>query len=106
MAKNRPIHEIRVGKIKALVWANETVNGVRHNVTVARLYKDGHQWRSSDSFGQEDLPTVCKVLDLTHTWIFQATADDPPVEAGAAAPKAPAERGSAVPAGPARQHAT
>ena len=40
-ANRKPIHEIRMGRIKAAIWQNETDNGIRYNVTVGRLYKDG-----------------------------------------------------------------
>jgi hypothetical protein len=60
-----------LGHIKAAVWKNETENGVRHNVTISRLYKDGDRWKDSTSFDREDLPLVAKVADMAHTWIFQ-----------------------------------
>ncbi|HRA90453.1 MAG TPA: hypothetical protein PK992_20345 [Planctomycetaceae bacterium] len=76
MAKgNKPAHEIRLGRIKAAIWENETQNGTRHNVKVTRLYKDGNTWKDSDSFGRDDLLVVAKVLDLAHSWIFQQNAD-------------------------------
>jgi hypothetical protein len=74
MAKdaNKPVHEIRLGRIKAAIWENETQSGTRHNVTFQRIYRDeGSQWNTSDSFGRDDLPLVAKVADLAHTWIFQ-----------------------------------
>lgn len=67
----RPVHEVRLGRIKAAIWENETPNGARHNVTVTRLYKDGNHWKDSASFGRDDLPLVGKVVDLAHTWIFE-----------------------------------
>ena len=70
MAKARPVHEVRLGRIKAAVWQNETENGVRHNVTIARLYRDGDVWKDTTSFGRDDLPLVAKVSDIAHTWIF------------------------------------
>jgi len=72
--KARPVHEIRLGRIRAALWENTTEKGVRHNVTVSRLYKDGEQWKDSTSFGREDLPLVMKVLDLAHTWIYEHPA--------------------------------
>ena len=33
-AKQKPVHEVRLGRIKAAIWANETDNGTRHNVTI------------------------------------------------------------------------
>ncbi len=71
MSKTKPVHQIRLGRIKAAVWANETSNGVRHNVTFTRLYKEDDEWKDSDSFGRDDLPLVEKVADLAHTWIFE-----------------------------------
>lgn len=72
--KARPVHEIRLGRIRAAVWENATQNGTRHNVTVSRLYKDGDKWKDSSSFGREDLPLVMKVLDIAHTWIYEHPA--------------------------------
>ena len=71
----RPVHEIRMGRIKAVLWANETENGIRHNVTISRLYKDGDQWKDSTSFGRDDLPLVMKVADMAHTWVFEHGQD-------------------------------
>lgn len=70
----RPVHEIRMGRVKAAIWENETQNGPRHNVTVSRLYKDGDEWKDSLSFGRDDLPLLEKVADKCHEWIFEATA--------------------------------
>lgn len=71
MEKQKPIHEVRLGSIKAAVWQNNTNSGVRYNVTFTRLYKDGDQWKSTESFGRDDLLVLAKVADLTHTWICQ-----------------------------------
>lgn len=67
---NKPVHEIRLGRIKAAIWENPVEERVRHSVTVQRLYKDGEAWKTSESFGRDDLPLVCKVLDQAHTWIL------------------------------------
>ena len=68
---NRPVHEIRLGRIKAAIWANITENGVRHNTTFSRLYRDGDEWKDSDSFGRDDLLLVAKAADLAHSWICE-----------------------------------
>lgn len=72
--KSKPVHEIRLGRIRAAIWENDTQNGTRHNVTVSRLYKDGDDWKDSSSFGRDDLPLVGKVCDQAHTWIFRSAA--------------------------------
>ena len=70
---DRPVHEIRLGHIKAAIWANETDAGTRHSIKVSRLYHDGEGWATSDTFGRDDLPLLSKVADLAHTWIFAET---------------------------------
>jgi hypothetical protein len=67
-----PIHEIRFGLIKASIWRNQTKSGERHNVTVARLYKNGDTWKESGHFGRDDLLLVAKVVDMAHTWIMRS----------------------------------
>lgn len=79
-AKTKPVHEIRLGRIKAAIWANETDNGTRHNVTITRLYKDGDEWKTSSSFGREELPLVAKVADMAHTWIFEQSQSQGPAQ--------------------------
>jgi len=72
----KPIHEVRLGAIKAAVWRNETEVGVRYNATFSRLYKDGDQWKSTESFGRDDLLTLAKVADNTHSWICAQNQED------------------------------
>ena len=73
--KARPVHEVRLGRIRAAIWENETQSGIRHNVTFSRIFKDGDEWKDSTSFGRDDLQLLSKVADLAHSWIFtQAVA--------------------------------
>jgi len=69
--KEKPVHEVRLGAIKAAIWKNQTTNGVKFNVTFARLYRDGKEWKTTDSFGRDDLLTLGKVADMAHSWIFE-----------------------------------
>lgn len=71
MTKQKPAHEIRLGRIKATLWENETEQGTRYNVTVSRLYKDGDDWKNSTGFGRDDLPLVAKVVEMAHLWIYE-----------------------------------
>ena len=64
-----PVHDIRLGLIKASIWRNQTKSGERHNVTITRLYKNGDTWKESGHFGRDDLLLVAKVADLAHTWV-------------------------------------
>ena len=80
MANQKPIDEVRIGRVKATIWKNGTEDAPRssrdapayvaYNVTFSRLYKDGDQWKSTQSFGRNDLLTLSKVADLAHTRIY------------------------------------
>lgn len=83
MNKSKPVHEVRLGAIKAAIWENLVGETTRYNVTVTRIYKDGDEWKNSDSFGRDDLLVLSKVLDFAHTWIY---ANPPAGNAAAANP--------------------
>ena len=74
--KTKPIHEVRIGHIKAAVWKNETETGVRYNATFSRIYKDGESWKSTDSFGRDDLLLLGKVADRAHSWIHEQAQEE------------------------------
>lgn len=71
----KPVHEIRLGRIRAAVWLNDTENGPRYNAQITRLYKDKNdKWQDSTSFGREDLPLVAKVAELAMVWMYENPA--------------------------------
>ena len=74
--KKKPIDEVKLGNLVVSIWANETDNGIRHNVTITRLYKEGDQWNDSTSFGRDDLSLVAKVADMAHTWVYEHASQD------------------------------
>jgi len=74
MTNSRPEEALRIGNIKAAIWKNETERGTHFGVTVARIYKDGDTWKTSHSFGRDDLLLVAKVLNEAHSRIFELQA--------------------------------
>lgn len=66
---NRPAHEVRVGLVRATIWANETKQGLKYNVTLSRLYQAGEKWKSSGSFGLRDLADVTRVSVTAEAWV-------------------------------------
>jgi hypothetical protein len=70
---NRPIHEIKLGRIRASIWTNESYRqDVWFNVSISRVYRDGDQWRTAASFGRDDLPLVAKAAEMAYAWIWNA----------------------------------
>lgn len=78
--KEKPAHVARYGAIKAAVWRNVSDNGnatrPMYNVTFSRSYKDGEEWRDSQSFGADDLLVLSKLANDCHTWIFDQRTRD------------------------------
>lgn len=69
--KTPPVHEIRKGLIKVRIWRKKTRSGLRHTLTIARMYRNGDVWKESTRFGRDDVPVIRLVLDEAHTWIYQ-----------------------------------
>ena len=75
LAGSKEASALRFGSIKAAVWRNDTETGVRYNVTFSRLYKEGDQWKSTESFGRDDLLLLGKVANDAHSWICQRSQE-------------------------------
>jgi len=71
MTNARPVTQIRLGPVRASIWANETASGTRYNVTLGRLYQKDGEWKTSTSFGQDELLVLCKALDVAYMWIAE-----------------------------------
>ena len=77
MTENKnPVAQIRLSKVKAAIWKNQTENGTFYNVTFSRLYraeekKEQPTWKDSTSFGRDDLLLLAKVADQAHTYIVE-----------------------------------
>lgn len=78
MTTNKPVHQVRLGKVKAAIFANEGKAGTRFSVSCTRLYKkEGDtKWSFSDSFGRDDLLLLAKVANEAHTWICNRMQDE------------------------------
>src|SRR5207244_5534095 len=74
--RKKPVQDVRLGLIKAAIWENSVGDIVRYNVTFSRIYKDENEWKTSDSFGWDDLLVLAKVADQAHTWICTTTKTD------------------------------
>jgi len=57
MAPQKPAHEIRLGRIRVTIWANQTDDhDLWFNVTLTRLYRDENTWKDAASFRRDDHP--------------------------------------------------
>lgn len=75
--KNKPVAKIRSGRISADIWRNDSEQGTRFTVTFARNYrhKETGDWKSTASYGRDDLLGLAKVADLAHSRILELQAE-------------------------------
>ncbi len=74
--KTKPAHKLRNRNLTVAIWNNTSANGSFYTVTASRSYKQGEEWKESDSFGEDDLLALAKLLDQAHTWMVQAAQAD------------------------------
>ena len=70
--KQRPVHELRIGNVKAAIWANQSQkNSTWYCVTFTRIYKAKDGWKRSNGFGTNELRLLSKLADEAMLWIQQ-----------------------------------
>jgi len=67
---NKPVKSFRLRGITASVFENQSEDGKStfFKVTLQRSYKQGEEWKSTNSFGRDDLPLVS--LLTKQAWEF------------------------------------
>jgi hypothetical protein len=66
---NSPVKTYRLGRIHAAVWQQESENGSFYNTTIQKRYKDGDEYKSTNSYSAGDLAHVAAVSQLALHWI-------------------------------------
>lgn len=74
MTSNRPVDRCRMGAVTVAIWQNDGPKGRPiYNASVERLYRDPEtgDWKTSSSFGRDDLLNLAKAADMAHTRIHE-----------------------------------
>jgi len=66
---NQPVHKIRYGALSASIWRQDNERGAMFNVSFQRAYKEGETWKSSTSFGRNDLLVLGLMATQAFEWI-------------------------------------
>jgi len=76
---NKPEKKFNCGSISASIWVNtKVVNGETvklYSVTINKAYKEGEDWKYTDSFNIEDLPKVALVANEAYKYIRLKSTD-------------------------------
>ena len=70
---NKPEKKFSCGSISASIWANsKVVTGEKvkiYSVTINKAYKEGEEWKYTNSFNIEDLPKVALVATEAYKYV-------------------------------------
>ena len=80
MAQQKPIHDFRLGHIRAAIWANQNDGRVRYAVTIVRRYRNGTEWKDTTTFNAEDLLVVAHLAKRASDWILEHPNTEPTVQ--------------------------
>ena len=77
-ATQKPVKVFRSRGVSASIFANHAKSDGRditfHKVSLQRTYKDGDEWKTTTSFGRDDLPVARLLLDRAWEFILDAEA--------------------------------
>lgn len=80
MANTAPVWKTQAGAISVALWENQAMVGGRQvrmvKATVERRYKDGETWKSSGSYGRNDIPLVIWALGKAFGAMLEKTGQD------------------------------
>ena len=68
---DQPVQQIRIGRVRAAIWRNNTEDGAKYSVVLTKLYRIANRWLDTGHFGRDDLALVSEVAHLAHAWIFE-----------------------------------
>jgi hypothetical protein len=79
----KPIAKFRAGQVSCALWENQaTIDGRIVTVlkaTIERRYRDaGGSWKSSNSFGRNEIPLAVHCLQKAFDHIVEKQADEEP----------------------------
>jgi hypothetical protein len=72
MRNNKPIHTIKMGRIRIAIWANPAPfeGAFYYNLVPTRTLRNGDKWTSTNGFGDCDVQVLLKALTLANDWIL------------------------------------
>ena len=66
-----PVKKIKIGAIEVAVWENTSNEGKKFfNTTMERSYKDGEEWKKTNSLRDSDIPKTVLALQKAYEFIM------------------------------------
>jgi hypothetical protein len=75
--RQKPLHEIRLGRVRATVWENRGEKGIYRKTTFSKLYKGkDNKWQDTGSFDKEDLLLLAEVARQTAYVLYREKPEE------------------------------
>ena len=73
---SQPVKHYRLGDVHASVFLNEGEDGSFHTITMHRRYKDGNEWKTSDSFTGSQMANAIVVGQLAASYVVSQESNN------------------------------
>lgn len=60
--------------VKAAIFENYSGDNVFHKVSLQKIYRDGEEWKTTQSLGRDDLPIARLLLERAWEFILETEA--------------------------------
>lgn len=75
----KPVKRFRCGPIAASIWQDSRVHNSQvvtfYSISIDKAYKDGEEWKYTNSFSAEDLPKIALVANEAYKHIRLTSAE-------------------------------
>ncbi len=66
-----PKAKFSIGQIQVAIWENQSGEGIpRHSIRLTKRYKDGEDWKSTNSLNINDLPKAILALNKAYEFVL------------------------------------
>lgn len=73
---NKPVQVFRLKSVKVAVFENRSTDGAPFfKTSLQRIYRDGEEWKTTQSFSREDLPVARLLLQRAWEFILEREAN-------------------------------
>ncbi len=74
---NKPVDHVRLGRVSASIWKNDSESGSFYSASLSVSYKDAEgNWQDGGSFGVDDLPRVAEVARQAYVRIHELRKEE------------------------------
>lgn len=65
-----PVKKVKIKGVELAVWENESKEGNKfYNVSMERNYKDGEEWKKTNSLRENDIPKAILALQKAYEFM-------------------------------------